>query len=130
MKWLIVVLACAALSEGLNRVPLKRFKSMREELRERGIHLPYSDPALKYLPYHTSTFASSGSELMNNYADRTASPPQNTYYGAISIGTPPKSFQVLFDTGSSNLWVDSSYCSNQACILMQHVRLLAMALAL
>ncbi|KAJ8373946.1 hypothetical protein SKAU_G00045260 [Synaphobranchus kaupii] len=108
MKWLIVVLACAALSEGLNRVPLKRFKSMREELREKGIHLPYSDPALKYLPYHTSTFASSGNENVINYAD-------NTYYGAISIGTPPQSFQVLFDTGSSNLWVDSSYCSNQAC---------------
>ncbi|KAJ8373947.1 hypothetical protein SKAU_G00045270 [Synaphobranchus kaupii] len=115
MKWLIVVLACAALSEGLNRVPLKRFKSIRAELREKGIHLPYSDPALKYLPYHTSTFASSGNEVINNYADRTASPPQCTYYGAISIGTPPQSFQVLFDTGSSNLWVDSSYCSNQAC---------------
>jgi hypothetical protein len=45
------------------------------------------------------------SEQIKDYANAQ-------YYGSMSIGNPPQSFQVIFDTGSANLWVPKVGCTH------------------
>lgn len=77
----------------ISRIPLHKTDSIRKSLKKIGIDLQQIN-----LQINPST------ESLYNYLDVQ-------YYGNITIGTPPQQFSVLFDTGSSNLWVPSALCS-------------------
>ncbi|XP_031176569.1 napsin-A [Sander lucioperca] len=99
--WALLITQSAAIF----RVPLHKTRSLRRLMSDNGMSLE----ELQALARSTGAPDSSPSpkvpvERLTNFMDAQ-------YYGMISIGTPPQDFTVLFDTGSSNLWVPSIHCS-------------------
>ncbi|NWI88429.1 CATD protein, partial [Pitta sordida] len=96
------------------RIPLTKFPSMRRILNEAGSELPDVNALTQVLKFKLGVAdeAEPTPEMLKNYMDAQ-------YYGVIGIGTPPQNFTVIFDTGSSNLWVPSVRCSllDIACLL-------------
>lgn len=42
---------------------------------------------------------------------------KTAYYGQVAVGTPQQMFTVVFDTGSGNLMIPSTYCKSHACTM-------------
>ncbi|XP_037373259.1 cathepsin D [Talpa occidentalis] len=96
----------AAPAAPLLRIPLHKFKSIRRTMSEAGgpvEGLIAPGPMTKYTQGAPTMASGPIPEMLKNYMDAQ-------YYGEIGIGTPPQCFTVVFDTGSSNLWVPSVHC--------------------
>uniref|UniRef100_A0A8D0MF08 Cathepsin D n=1 Tax=Sus scrofa TaxID=9823 RepID=A0A8D0MF08_PIG len=96
----------AAPAAALIRIPLHKFTSIRRTMSEVGgpvENLIAKGPISKYSQGVPAVTQGPIPEVLKNYMDAQ-------YYGEIGIGTPPQCFTVVFDTGSSNLWVPSIHC--------------------
>ncbi|XP_075046852.1 cathepsin D-like [Mixophyes fleayi] len=82
------------------RIPLNKFQSIRRTMSD---YMAIEEMLSRFADHEVHRLGEFP-EKLTNYLDAQ-------YYGEISIGTPPQKFTVIFDTGSSNLWVPSIRCS-------------------
>nr|XP_046254070.1 renin [Scatophagus argus] len=117
MNYWICLLALsmtATSSYALRRISLHKMPSIRETLREMGVSV---EQVLSELTLKTTDEPNNGTvpTPLTNYLD-------TQYYGEIIIGSPAQMFNVVFDTGSANLWVPSQSCSPFSTACFTHNR--------
>lgn len=90
----LFTLLCAS-ANALIKIPLYKMQTMRQAYKENNMTVP------------DHIFSKYGDDPVDvhNYMDAQ-------FYGPMTVGTPGKEFNVIFDTGSSNLWVPSKSCTN------------------
>lgn len=121
-----IVLGCSSsvLGEQLLRIPLH--KRPDDEMivdhlqRERlGLLQLVQEGESSFTQQVESARSLRGAELSQGESEIIKDYANAQYYGSIFLGSPPKEFQVIFDTGSSNLWVPKVGCTHCGNFIFQ-----------
>jgi len=106
MKSTLILLALLGCTfAAVIKLPLRKITSMRQKMTREGTWAAYQ----KRREHAWARQARSHADIPeNDYSDLV-------YISDVKIGTPNQTFQVIADTGSSNLWIPDKTCGGATC---------------
>ncbi|CAJ0589472.1 unnamed protein product [Cylicocyclus nassatus] len=106
MRQILALLALVLCTmAAVHQVHLTKIESQRTKMMRKGTWASYlkMKSARRILLENNYGNAAVVPQVVNDYEDEE-------YIGNITIGTPEQQFQVILDTGSSNLWIPDTTC--------------------